>query len=64
MWPQVHNLYPLLYTIHVPIINVIQDVHEKRVEGELHAGPHLTSMRWQCGMQCIFKPEKGEIDDM
>ena len=61
MWLKVHNLYPLSYTIHVPTINVIHDVHEKRVEGELRAGPHLTSMRWRCGMQCSFKPEKEEL---
>ena len=61
MWPKVHNLYPLLYTKHVHTINVTQDVHEKIVEGELRAGPHLTSMRWQCGMQCSFKPEKEKL---
>ena len=43
--------------------HVIQDVHEKRVEGELHAGPDLTSLMWQCRMQCNFKPEKEENND-
>ena len=36
---------------------------KKRVEGELHSGPHLTSMTWQCGMQGNLKPEKEESND-
>ena len=63
VWPKVHNLSPLLYTKHVPTINVTQDVHEKRVEGELRAGPHLT--QWDGGVECnaalSLKMEK--IDD-
>ena len=39
MWPKVHNLYPSLYTKHVHVINVTQDVHKRRVEGELPVGP-------------------------
>ena len=39
------------------------NVHAKRVTGELRAGPHLILMKWQCKMQCNFKPEKGENDD-
>ena len=63
MWPKVHNLYPSLYTKHVHAIYVTQDVHKKRVEGELRVWPHLTSMKWQCRMQCNFKPEKEEMDN-
>ena len=63
MWPKVYNLYPSLHTKRVHIINETQNVHEKRVEGELHSGPHLTSMTWQCGMQGNLKPEKEESND-
>ena len=63
MWPKVYNLYPSLYTKRVHTINETQNVHEKRVEGELRAWPHLTSMKWRCRMQCNLKPEKEEIDD-
>ena len=60
MWPRVYNLYPSLHTKRVHTINETQNVHEKRVEGELRAWPRLTSMKWRCRMQCNFTPEKGE----
>ena len=39
MWPTVYNLYPSLYTKHFHTINETQNVHEKRVEGELCVWP-------------------------
>ena len=41
---KVYNLYPSLYTKRVYTISEIQNTHEKKVEGELRAWPHLTSM--------------------
>ena len=60
---KVYNLYPSLHTKRVYAISETQNVHEKKVEGELHAGPHLTLMQGPCNMECNFKHEKEEIDD-
>ena len=63
MAKSLHNSYLSLYTKRIHTIDETENVHEKRVEGELRAWPHLTSMKWRCRMQCKFKPEKEEIDE-